>query len=223
MSDPYQVLGVSSTDTDEEIKKAYRDLARKYHPDNYHDNPLEDLAEEKMKEINEAYDQIQAQRKANFSGSTVYTGHAAHAVYSEESNDSDSPTLKQVRDALAQDRLGLAQELLDGESNQNAEWHFLMGMLCYRRGWVDEAKRYYKLAVEMAPDNFEYRYSLGYLERQQSKDRDGYKPSGYQSMTTNWCDGYDDSGYRFLRGRMCGYCIGISGVLICYNCGPCRL
>ena len=56
MRDPYQVLGVPSTATDDEVKKAYRDLARKYHPDNYHDNPLADLAQEKMKEINAAYE-----------------------------------------------------------------------------------------------------------------------------------------------------------------------
>ena len=53
MSDPYKVLGVSPNATDEEIKAAYRELARKYHPDNYVNNPLGDLAAEKMKEINE--------------------------------------------------------------------------------------------------------------------------------------------------------------------------
>ena len=63
MRDPYQVLGVPSTATDEEVKKAYRDLARKYHPDNYHDNPLADLAQERMKEINEAYEAVQSQRE----------------------------------------------------------------------------------------------------------------------------------------------------------------
>ena len=58
MNDPYQILGVPETATDAEVKKAYLNLARKYHPDNYANNPLADLAEAKMKEVNEAYDAI---------------------------------------------------------------------------------------------------------------------------------------------------------------------
>ena len=54
MTDPYKVLGVSPTATDEQVKSAYRELAKKYHPDNYVNNPLSDLAEEKMQEINQA-------------------------------------------------------------------------------------------------------------------------------------------------------------------------
>ena len=70
MVDPYQVLGVSPSATDDEIKAAYRQLARKYHPDNYVDNPLADLATEKMKEINEAYDEIQRRRRGGGQGQT---------------------------------------------------------------------------------------------------------------------------------------------------------
>ena len=68
MKDPYEVLGVSPSASDEEVKKAYRDLARKYHPDNYQNNPLADLAQEKMKDINEAYDAITRSRGSGSSG-----------------------------------------------------------------------------------------------------------------------------------------------------------
>lgn len=63
MTDPYKVLGVSPDATDEEVKKAYYSLAKKYHPDAYRDNPLKDLADDKMKQINEAYDTITKQRQ----------------------------------------------------------------------------------------------------------------------------------------------------------------
>ena len=68
MNDPYQILGVPETASDEEVKRAYRELARKYHPDNYHDNPLADLAQEKMKDINAAYEQITKMRSGAKSG-----------------------------------------------------------------------------------------------------------------------------------------------------------
>ena len=79
MRDPYQVLGVPSTATDEEVKKAYRNLAKKYHPDNYHDDPLADLAQEKMKEINEAYDAIVRMRRQG-GGQSAPRGTGPHRV-----------------------------------------------------------------------------------------------------------------------------------------------
>ena len=67
MTNPYEVLGVKQGSSKEDIKKAYRELAKKYHPDQYGDNPLKDLAEEKMQELNEAYDSLM--KNANSSSS----------------------------------------------------------------------------------------------------------------------------------------------------------
>jgi hypothetical protein len=80
MNDPYAVLGVSQNATDEEIKHAYRELVRKYHPDNYRDNPLGELAEQKMKEINEAYDKIQRIR----SGEEQSPGGGGNGYYQNQ-------------------------------------------------------------------------------------------------------------------------------------------
>jgi DnaJ-class molecular chaperone len=63
ITNPYKVLEVSPNASNEEIKKAYRELSRKYHPDSYVDNPLAELAEEKFKEVQEAYDQIMRKEK----------------------------------------------------------------------------------------------------------------------------------------------------------------
>lgn len=68
VNDPYKVLEISPEATDEEVKTAYREMARKYHPDNYANNPLSDLAQEKMQEINEAYDTIIRMRKQGGAG-----------------------------------------------------------------------------------------------------------------------------------------------------------
>ena len=146
MRDPYQVLGVPSTATDEEVKKAYRNLARKYHPDNYHDNPLADLAQERMKEINEAYEEIQTQRKrgasaGSYGTSSGYTGGASYGYGGYGGYQSYAGPYQRVRMAILQNDLNLAEELLNAMQNHDAEWNFLKGVLCQKRGWMDEARR----------------------------------------------------------------------------------
>ena len=89
ITDPYSVLGVPSSASDDEVKKAYRELIRKYHPDSYVNNPLSDLAEEKFKEVQEAYDQIMKQREnGGYSGG--YAGNYSGGYSSGQSYSSGS-------------------------------------------------------------------------------------------------------------------------------------
>ena len=98
MTDPYKVLGISPDATDDQVKAAYREMARKYHPDNYADNPLSDLAKEKMQEINEAYDSIVRQRKSGGG----YGGSRGSGRYAD------------IRSLISQNRIQDAETLLDG-------------------------------------------------------------------------------------------------------------
>ena len=139
MTDPYSVLGVSPNATDEEVKKAYRTLAKKYHPDAYINNPLADLAQEKMKEINDAYERIQKMRASGQTGSSAGTGGASSSgsAYSGSTYSSNSQFAR-VRVLINSGRRTEAGMILDStpESGRNAEWNFLKGCVLYQGGWM---------------------------------------------------------------------------------------
>ena len=182
MNDPYSVLGVSPSASDEEVKKAYRELARKYHPDNYQNNPLADLAEEKMKEINEAYDEIQRQRKGSGSGygQQSYGGYQqGYGGYRQQSYGG-SGQFADIRRLINLNRLADAEELLDGvaSGSRGAEWNYLKGIVNYRKGWLDNAVTYLNTACSMDPANMEYRQALNQLTQRQQ----GYAQAGGTSM-----------------------------------------
>ena len=173
MRDPYTVLGVSPNASDQEVKRAYRELARKYHPDNYVDNPLADLAEEKMKEINEAYEAIQKQRSGGGSYQQQSSGgYRQQQQYS--SSSSSNPTFARVRSMINLGDLNAAERLLQEVPQRSGEWYFLMGSIAYRRGWLDEAMQNYNLAVQMEPGNMEYRQALAMIQR----GGQAYRPYG---------------------------------------------
>ncbi len=201
MRDPYQVLGVSPNATDEEIKKAYRALAMKYHPDNYADNPLSDLAEEKMKEINEAYDQIQKERA---SGSSYRSsGSAGYSSYGGSSY-SGSGEYADVRQKINNRDFSGAESILNNVSSdkRGAEWNFLMGCVCVGRNDTFDAQKYVDQAVYMDPNNAEYR-----ALQQRLRGAGAYRSYGGTSYNN----------YTPTNGQNCDMC-DVCSLIMCLDC-----
>ena len=179
MNDPYKVLGVDKNASPEEIKKAYRALAKKYHPDNYANNPLADLAEEKFKEINEAYEAL-----CGFSASESYnSSHSSGGSYSGGAGN-----FAQIRNLINMNRIDEADRLLEQMQNHNAEWFYLKGLVYMKRGWYTQGLNFIRQAVNLAPSNFEYRATLNnYINQTRQYQQSGYGMSGIDSTSACNC------------------------------------
>lgn len=201
MKDPYSILGVSSSATDEEVKNAYRALARKYHPDNYgDDNPLKDLANEKMQEINEAYDRIQKMRSQSKNSS--YSGNGTYYdSYSGTGNSSG--VYVEIRKLINAKRFFEAERRVAEVpiSDRTAEWHYLNSVLLKRRGYVNDAMRELEMACNMEPGNIEYQRAKEMF----NTDARGYGSTYYNQGGYNRQSSTDDA---------CNCCMN----LMCLDC-----
>lgn len=179
MNDPYSILGIRPDASDEEVKQAYRDLARKYHPDRYRDSDLADIAGEKMKEINAAYEQIQKTRSGAPKTKKSNTG------YGEWQSQTGSQ-FAEIRVLINNNQIREADKLLRAfaPEERNAEWHFLTGCVLFKRGYFVDAQKLFERACEMDPYNQEYKAARDQAGRQVPD------PSGYR---TSQASNFDDA------------------------------
>ncbi|AWK52600.1 molecular chaperone DnaJ [Clostridium beijerinckii] len=172
---PYEVLGVKPGASQDEIKSAYRKLIKQYHPDKFTDNPLKNLAEDKMIEINEAYESL-----TKNSGNNNYNSNSS----SKTSNYSSSSDFQEIRRFIQSGNYAVAENKLNSINNRNAEWHYLYGAVLLNKGWFDSALEHMTTAVNMDPNNFEYRQGLNSLRQRGN----GYSNPYFRTTNNNNAD-----------------------------------
>lgn len=185
MLNPYEVLGIAPGASDEEIKRAYRSLSRKYHPDANVNNPNKAQAEEKFKQVQQAYDQIMKQKQQGSS----YGGSRAYGGYSRR-DENDSTILRAAANYIASRHFTEALHALNSASQEErgARWHYYSAMANAGIGNNVTAREHIARAVALEPSNLEYRQFQQHLD---------FGGTWYQSMgqsygrpyagTGNWC------------------------------------
>ena len=210
--DPFEILGVPRGASDDEVKRAYRALVKKYHPDNYDEgNPLSELAKEKMQEINWAYDEIQRNRASErnaYTGSGTYyqNGTSSGSAGTGGYQTTTDPFYIDVRNDINSRHFADAERKLLSVpvASRVAEWHYLMSLVLVSRKNMSDAMRELEVACSMDPSNFEY---------QKAKEMFNTNAGGYQNTYYGSANGAY-SRRRSDADRACDCCTD----LICLDC-----
>jgi molecular chaperone DnaJ len=183
LENPYEVLGVKEGASQAEIKAAYREQVKKYHPDKHSDNPLQELAEEKLQEINEAYDILSKNPGYKHTGG----GSSSGRRQSGNSNMNNRNEFQEIRVNIDRGNIMAAEQMLNRLQPSSAEWYFLKGIVAQRKGWMDDAFRNIQTANAMEPSNFEYRQALNQMQGGAQQFRGNAYNRGYGSNNDDMC------------------------------------
>lgn len=190
--DPYKELGVSPSASDDEIKTAYRNLVKKYHPDRYANAPKEvqDQVSEKVKRINTAYDEIKRMRAGGGSYGGAGYGGSAYGGYGGAQGGSgsyaSSEQFRDIREMIQRGLIAQAMSALNRIQNHTAEWYYLYGLVYMRQGMYSRAQQAFQTAANMDPGNPEYRQAAEQMSGvyQQTHERTAGNDS---SLLCNLC------------------------------------
>ena len=196
MLDPYQVLGVERNASEDEIKKAYRTLSRKYHPDANVNNPNAAAAEEKFKQVQQAYEQIMKEREmgSSYGGYGSYQGPFGSYgnPFEQQQQDEETIHFNAAMNYINAGHYKEAWNVLNNMERRTARWYYLAAHANRGLGNNVNALEYAQKAVSLEPNNMEY---VRFLDMMQ------HGGQWYQSRS----GGYDSSG--FPMGGCCECCM----------------
>jgi len=213
ITDPYQVLGVSRRASEDEIKRAYRELSRKYHPDTNANNPLADLAEEKFKEVQQAYEQIMNERERGGQSSygSSYSSQNSSYSYSDESSWQNNLQMVAAANYINNRHYREALNVLSGINDRSGYWYHFNALAHAGMGNNMEALNFARQAVNIDPGNREFNDLLGRLQwsgQRYQNNGNGYGYGGYNGSSCGtgnlccdlWCA---DSLCECMGGDIC--------------------
>lgn len=190
MSNPYNILGVSENASDDEIKKAYRKLSRKYHPDANINNPNKEQAEEKFKQIQQAYQDIQKLRSGEYQNMGYegpYGGFETHKSASSGQAAGDDRYLKAAMDYIRAGYYKQALNVLMQVNNRNAMWYYLSGRANLGVGNNIIALQHAETALKLEPENPEYRQFYASLKSGTTWYTERTNPYGGMRVSEDAC------------------------------------
>ena len=168
MIDPYSILGVDRNASDDEIKKAYRKLSRKYHPDANINNPNKEQAEEKFKQVQQAYEQIMREKEQGSGYGSYGGGFGGFSGFSGQTENSyqDEEAIRRQAAAnyIQSGHYREAMNVLQSLKQRNGQWYYLSSMANMGLGNNVNALNDIREAVRQEPDNAQYRMLLQQME-----------------------------------------------------------
>ncbi len=218
MTDPYEVLGLKRGASDEEIKKAYRTLSRKYHPDANINNPNAAQAEEKFKQVQAAYDQIMKEKEQGYSGYGSTNGYGGYGNTGYGSGGAAGSTdeytmhLNAAMNYIRAGRYNEALNVLSGMEQKNAQWYYLSAIANNGLGNNVVALEHAKQAAAMEPGRMEYQALISQLQGGGGwYDQMSTPYGGMQVMGNDFCC------KLCLANMMCNLCClsGRGGMFCC--------
>lgn len=203
---PYQILGISSDASDDEVKKAYRTLSKKYHPDANINNPNQAAYTEKFKEVQTAYKTIMDDRKRGFTnqsyGNTQGTGYNGQEYQQYSGNE--QMAFNEAANYINARRYQEAIHILEQIRTRNGPWFYYSAIAMNGIGNNITAVEYAQAAVSMEPNNLQYIILLQQLQRGTGQYRSGQQNYGSPLGNISGCC-YSIIMINCLTSCCCGY------------------